>query len=95
VAAKTSVARLESELKQEKGSAQDTAKMLLEERNVMSTMDMEHQQQLVDLEQSHQEKVSTTAATAASSSTSTSTISHCSYIRGDSVERCIDTYLQM
>lgn len=84
------MARLDGELKQEKGSAQDTTKMLLEERNVMSTMDMEHQQQLVDLEQSHQEKVSAAAA-----ASSTSTISHCSYIRGDSVERCIDTYSQM
>lgn len=31
--------------------------MLADERNVMSTMDMEHQQQLVELEQRHQEKV--------------------------------------
>ena len=36
---------------------QDLRKMLADERNVMSTMDMEHQQQLVELEQQHQEKV--------------------------------------
>ncbi|KAK0136488.1 Chromosome-associated kinesin KIF4 [Merluccius polli] len=57
VAAKTAAAKLESDLKQEKGSVQDLSKMLAEERMVMSTMDMEHQQQLVDLEQNHQEKV--------------------------------------
>uniref|UniRef100_A0A7N6ANQ1 Kinesin motor domain-containing protein n=1 Tax=Anabas testudineus TaxID=64144 RepID=A0A7N6ANQ1_ANATE len=57
VSAKTAGAKLESELKQEKGNAQDIRKLLAEERNVMSTMDMEHQQQLVDLEQRHQEKV--------------------------------------
>ncbi|KAG7223361.1 hypothetical protein INR49_015717, partial [Caranx melampygus] len=57
VSAKTSSAKLESDLKQEKGNAQDLRKMLAEERNVMSTMDMEHQQQLVELEQRHQEKV--------------------------------------
>uniref|UniRef100_A0A4W6F455 Kinesin-like protein n=1 Tax=Lates calcarifer TaxID=8187 RepID=A0A4W6F455_LATCA len=56
VSAKTASAKLESELKQEKGNAQDLRKMLADERNVMSTMDMEHQQQLVDLEQRHQEK---------------------------------------
>uniref|UniRef100_A0A3B5LAX4 Kinesin motor domain-containing protein n=1 Tax=Xiphophorus couchianus TaxID=32473 RepID=A0A3B5LAX4_9TELE len=49
--------KLESELKQEKGNAQDLRKMLADERNVMCTMDMEHQQQLVELEQRHQEKV--------------------------------------
>ena len=57
MAAKTAAAKLESDLKQEKGSVQDLSKMLAEERIVMSTMDMEHQQQLVDLEQNHQEKV--------------------------------------
>ncbi|XP_040908415.1 kinesin family member 4 [Toxotes jaculatrix] len=57
VSAKTASAKLESELKQEKGNAQDLRKMLADERNVMSTMDMEHQQQLVELEQRHQEKV--------------------------------------
>lgn len=36
--------------------------MLADERNVMSTMDMEHQQQLVELEQRHQEKVPNTFA---------------------------------
>lgn len=39
------------------GNAQDLRKMLADERSVMSTMDMEHQQQLVELEQRHQEKV--------------------------------------
>ncbi|RVE63542.1 hypothetical protein OJAV_G00137280 [Oryzias javanicus] len=57
VSAKTSCAKLESELKQEKGSTQDLRKMMMEDRNLMSTMDMEHQQQLVELEQRHQEKV--------------------------------------
>ncbi|XP_056140948.1 kinesin family member 4 [Lampris incognitus] len=57
VSAKTANARLESDLKQESGNVQDLTKMLADERNVMSTMDMEHQQQLVELEQRHQEKV--------------------------------------
>lgn len=57
VSAKTANAKLESEVKQEKGNTQDLRKMLADERNVMSTMDMEHQQQLVELEQGHQEKV--------------------------------------
>uniref|UniRef100_A0A8D0A1S9 Kinesin family member 4 n=1 Tax=Sander lucioperca TaxID=283035 RepID=A0A8D0A1S9_SANLU len=57
LSAKTTSAKLESELKQEMGNAQDLRKMLADERNVMSTMDMEHQQQLLDLEQRHQEKV--------------------------------------
>ncbi|XP_071384275.1 chromosome-associated kinesin KIF4-like isoform X1 [Centroberyx affinis] len=57
VSAKTASAKLESDLKQEKGNVQDLTKMLADERNVMSTMDMEHQQQLVELEQRHQEKV--------------------------------------
>lgn len=55
--AKTACSKLEGELKQEKGNTQDLRKMLADERNVMSTMDMEHQQQLVELEQRHQEKV--------------------------------------
>ncbi|XP_041808207.1 kinesin family member 4 isoform X2 [Chelmon rostratus] len=57
VSAKIASAKLESEVKQEKGNGQDLRKLLAEERNVMSTMDMEHQQQLVELEQRHQEKV--------------------------------------
>uniref|UniRef100_A0A669CKZ7 Kinesin family member 4 n=1 Tax=Oreochromis niloticus TaxID=8128 RepID=A0A669CKZ7_ORENI len=57
VSAKTAHAKLESEVTQEKANAQDLRKMLAEERSVMSTMDMEHQQQLVELEQRHQEKV--------------------------------------
>nr|XP_019941626.1 PREDICTED: chromosome-associated kinesin KIF4A [Paralichthys olivaceus] len=57
VSAKTASSKLESEVKQEKGNSQDLRKMLADERNVMSTMDMEHQQQLVELEQEHQEKV--------------------------------------
>lgn len=57
MSAKTANARLESEVKQERGTSQDLRKMLADERNVMSTMDMEHQQQLVELEQRHQEKV--------------------------------------
>lgn len=58
MSAKTANAKLESELKQEKGNAQDLRKMLAEERSVMSTMDMEHQQHLFELEERHQEKVS-------------------------------------
>ncbi|XP_058484145.1 kinesin family member 4 [Solea solea] len=57
VSAKTAGAKLESELKQEKGNSQDLRKMLADERSVMSTMDVEHQQQMVELEQRHQEKV--------------------------------------
>uniref|UniRef100_A0A672IDH5 Kinesin family member 4 n=1 Tax=Salarias fasciatus TaxID=181472 RepID=A0A672IDH5_SALFA len=50
--------KLESELKQEQGNVQDLRKRLMDERNLMSTMDMEHQQQLVELEQRHQAEVS-------------------------------------
>ncbi|XP_061819378.1 kinesin family member 4 [Nerophis lumbriciformis] len=57
VSAKTTTAKLESELQQEKGNGSDLRKLIADERNVMSTMDMEHQQQLVELEQRHQEKV--------------------------------------
>lgn len=57
VSAKIACTKLESELKQEKGNGQDLRKMLADERNVMSTMDVEHQQQLVELEQRHEEKV--------------------------------------
>ncbi|XP_031713116.1 kinesin family member 4 [Anarrhichthys ocellatus] len=57
VSAKTAGGKLESELKQETGNSQDLRKMMADERHVMSTMDMEHQQQLVELEQRHQEKV--------------------------------------
>uniref|UniRef100_A0A8C5AZY9 Kinesin-like protein n=1 Tax=Gadus morhua TaxID=8049 RepID=A0A8C5AZY9_GADMO len=57
VAAKSAAARLESSLKQEQGNLQDLSRTLAEERGVMSTMDVEHQQQRVELEQNHQEKV--------------------------------------
>ncbi|KAM8899993.1 kinesin family member 4 isoform 2-T4 [Spinachia spinachia] len=57
VSAKTAGGKLESELKQEMGNAQDLRKMLADERSVMSTMDVEHQQLLLELEQRHQEKV--------------------------------------
>lgn len=57
MSAKTAYSKLESEVKQEQANVQDLRKMLADERNVMSTMDMEHQQQLVELEQGHQEKV--------------------------------------
>ncbi|KAL3042316.1 hypothetical protein OYC64_020289 [Pagothenia borchgrevinki] len=57
VSAKTASGKLESELKQEAGNAQDLRKTMADERNVMSTMDMEHQVQMVELEQRHQEKV--------------------------------------
>uniref|UniRef100_A0A8C8C8R8 Kinesin family member 4 n=1 Tax=Oncorhynchus tshawytscha TaxID=74940 RepID=A0A8C8C8R8_ONCTS len=48
---------LESELKQEKSNVLDLQKTLCDERKLMSTMDMEHQHHLVELEQMHQEKV--------------------------------------
>ncbi|CAN9501651.1 unnamed protein product [Ophioblennius macclurei] len=54
---KATSSKLESDVKQERGNIQDLRKMLTDERNLMSTMDMEHQQQLVELEQRHQEKV--------------------------------------
>ncbi|XP_030649696.1 kinesin family member 4 isoform X2 [Chanos chanos] len=57
VAAKTANARLESDLQQEKASHMDLQKVLCDERKLMSTMDMEHQRHLVELEQRHQEKV--------------------------------------
>lgn len=57
VSSKTGCAKLESNLKQEKDNAQDLRKLLADERKVMSTMDTEHQQQLVEQEERHQEKV--------------------------------------
>uniref|UniRef100_A0A4W5MU25 Kinesin-like protein n=1 Tax=Hucho hucho TaxID=62062 RepID=A0A4W5MU25_9TELE len=57
VSAKTTSSKLESELKQEKGNVLDLQKTLCDERKLMSTMDMEHQHHLVELEQMHQEKV--------------------------------------
>ncbi|KAI5096917.1 kinesin family member 4 [Silurus meridionalis] len=57
VVAKTANAKLESELKQEQANHVDLQKILCDERKLMSTMDMEHQRHLVDLEQRHQEKV--------------------------------------
>uniref|UniRef100_A0A672IDG6 Kinesin family member 4 n=1 Tax=Salarias fasciatus TaxID=181472 RepID=A0A672IDG6_SALFA len=57
LATKAVSSKLESELKQEQGNVQDLRKRLMDERNLMSTMDMEHQQQLVELEQRHQAEV--------------------------------------
>uniref|UniRef100_A0A8C7KTZ8 Kinesin family member 4 n=1 Tax=Oncorhynchus kisutch TaxID=8019 RepID=A0A8C7KTZ8_ONCKI len=57
VSAKTTSSTLESELKQEKSNVLDLQKTLCDERKLMSTMDMEHQHHLVELEQMHQEKV--------------------------------------
>lgn len=57
VASKIANAKLESELKQEKANLLDMQKILCDERKLMSTMDMEHQSHLVELEQRHQEKV--------------------------------------
>ncbi|KAM9451565.1 kinesin family member 4 [Clarias gariepinus] len=57
VSSKTSNAKLESELKQERANHTDLQKVLCDERKLMSTMDMEHQSRLVELEQRHQEKV--------------------------------------
>uniref|UniRef100_A0A673XVW7 Kinesin family member 4 n=1 Tax=Salmo trutta TaxID=8032 RepID=A0A673XVW7_SALTR len=57
VSAKTTSSTLESELKQEKSNVLDLQKTLCDERKLMSTMDMEHQHHLVELEQMHQDKV--------------------------------------
>lgn len=57
VTSKTSNAKLESELKQERANHMDLQKVLCDERKLMSAMDMEHQSHLVELEQRHQEKV--------------------------------------
>ncbi|XP_028322542.1 kinesin family member 4 [Gouania willdenowi] len=57
VSSKILSAKLESELEHERRNAQDMRKVLSEERIVMSTMDMEHQQQMLELEQRHQGKV--------------------------------------
>ncbi|XP_077360275.1 kinesin family member 4 [Festucalex cinctus] len=57
VSAKTVAAKLESDFQQEKANMQDLNKMLVDERAMMSAIDMEHQQQLVELEQRHQDKV--------------------------------------
>lgn len=57
VASKVASAKLESELKQEKANLLDMQKILCDERKLMSSMDMEHQSQLVEMEQRHQEKV--------------------------------------
>ncbi|XP_036444905.1 kinesin family member 4 [Colossoma macropomum] len=57
VTAKTANAKLESELKQERANHVDLQKVLCDERKLMSTMEMEHQSHLVEIEQRHQEKV--------------------------------------
>ncbi|XP_077053410.1 kinesin family member 4 [Siphateles boraxobius] len=57
VVSKTTSAKLESELKQEKANLLDMQKILCDERKLMSAMDMEHQSHLVEMEQRHQEKV--------------------------------------
>uniref|UniRef100_A0A8C1R287 Kinesin-like protein n=1 Tax=Cyprinus carpio TaxID=7962 RepID=A0A8C1R287_CYPCA len=57
VASKAANAKLESELKQEKANVLDMQKILCDERKLMSAMDMEHQSQLVEMEQRHQEKL--------------------------------------
>uniref|UniRef100_A0A4W4H530 Kinesin motor domain-containing protein n=1 Tax=Electrophorus electricus TaxID=8005 RepID=A0A4W4H530_ELEEL len=57
ITSKTANAKLESELKQERANHMDLQKVLCDERKLMSTMDMEHQSHLVELEQRHQEKV--------------------------------------
>ncbi|XP_055799179.1 chromosome-associated kinesin KIF4-like isoform X1 [Salvelinus fontinalis] len=57
VSAKTASSKLESDLNQEKGNMLDLQKTMYDERKVMSTMDMENQHHLVELEQMHQEKV--------------------------------------
>ncbi|KAM9781132.1 kinesin family member 4 isoform X1 [Syngnathus typhle] len=57
VSAKTASAKQESELQHERANTHELNKRLADERILMSDMDMEHQQQLVELEQRHQDKV--------------------------------------
>ncbi|XP_036379797.1 kinesin family member 4 [Megalops cyprinoides] len=57
VSAKVMTAKLENDLRQEQANYSDLQKVLSDERKLMSTMDMEHQSHLVELEQRHQEKV--------------------------------------
>ena len=57
MSSKTGIAKLESELQVEKANMLDLAKRLGDERHVVSTMEEDHQQQLLEMEQRHQEKV--------------------------------------
>ena len=63
VSAKTANGKQESDLKQERANLLDLQKMLYDERKLMASMEVEHQQRLVELELRHQEKVSVVAAT--------------------------------
>ncbi|XP_057677097.1 kinesin family member 4 [Corythoichthys intestinalis] len=57
VTAKVGAAKLESELKQEKASGQELKKTLADEQMLTSTMDVEHQQHIIEMEQRHQDNV--------------------------------------
>nr|XP_034990346.1 chromosome-associated kinesin KIF4A [Zootoca vivipara] len=57
VSSKVENGKLENRLQQTKATCADTHKMLLEERKVVAEMEAEHESQLVQKEQQHQEKV--------------------------------------
>lgn len=57
VSSKVQESKLESSLQQSKANCSDIQKMLIEERNHMTEMEAEFQNQLLVQEQQHQEKV--------------------------------------
>lgn len=57
VSSKIQFSKLESSLKQSKASCADMQKMLFEERNRFADIEAELQDEMVKLEQQHQEKV--------------------------------------
>ena len=63
VSAKTASAKLESKLKQEQANCLDKQKTLIDERTLMSSMEVEHEQRLMELELRHTDKVSIVTAT--------------------------------
>ena len=57
VSSKVQESKLESSLQQSKANCSDIQKMLIEERNHLTEMEAEFQNQLLVQEQHHQEKV--------------------------------------
>ncbi|KAF1416435.1 Chromosome-associated kinesin KIF4, partial [Spheniscus mendiculus] len=57
VSSKVQESKLESSLQQSKANCSDIQKMMIEERNHMTEMEAEFQNQLLVQEQQHQEKV--------------------------------------
>ncbi|KAG2464027.1 KIF4 protein, partial [Polypterus senegalus] len=57
ISAKVKTTKLENSLTQEKNNYSDMQRLLFEERTIMAEMETQHQAQLVELEQRHQEKV--------------------------------------